>query len=121
MSICELYEKKHEIKKGGDEFPKVGEIVLIQGEAKNRCEWKKGLVTKLTKGKDNGIRGVKLRVGKNEWEHPVQAICPMEITAHVPVAPDKDIVTEIRALPKRRAKDAPEDALAQTLYEGEDN
>ena len=42
--------------------------------------------------------------------------------AHVLVAPDKDIVTEIRALPKRRAKDAAKDALiAQTLYEDEDN
>ena len=33
--------ERHEIKKGGDEFPKVGEIVLIQSEAKNRREWKK--------------------------------------------------------------------------------
>ena len=40
--------ERHEIKKGGDEFPKVGEIVLMQSEAKNRCEWKKGLVTRLT-------------------------------------------------------------------------
>ena len=114
--------ERHEIKKGGDEFPKVGEIVLIQSEAKNRREWKKGLVTKLIKGKDNIIRGVKLRVGKNEWERPVQVVCPMEIRAHVPVAPDKDIVTEIRALPKRRARDTAKDALiAQTLPEDEDN
>ena len=114
--------ERHEIKKGGDEFPEVGEIVLLQSEAKNRCEWKKGSVTKLIKGKDNIIRGVKLQVGKNEWERPVQAVCPMEIRAHVPVAPDKDIVTEIRALPKRRAKDTANDALiAQTLYEDEDN
>ena len=75
--------ERHEIKKGGDEFPEVGEIVLIQSEAKNRREWKKGLVTKLIKGKDNIIRGVKLRVGKNEWERPVQAVCPMEIRAHM--------------------------------------
>ena len=46
----------------------------------------------------------------------------MEIRAYVPVAPDKDIMTEIRALPKRRAKDAAKDALiAQTLFEDEDN
>ena len=82
----------------------------------------KGLVTKLIKGKDNIIRGVKLRAGKNEWERPVQAVCPIKIRVHVPVAPDKDIVTEIRALPKRRAKDTAKDALiAQTLYEDEDN
>ena len=42
--------ERHETKKGGDEFPKVGEIVLIQSEAKNRREWKKGSVTKLIKG-----------------------------------------------------------------------
>ena len=43
-------------------------------------------------------------------------------SAHVPVAPDKDIVAEIRALPKRRARDTAKDALiAQTLYEDEDN
>ena len=51
----------------------------------------------------------------------MQAVCPMEIRAHVPVAPDKDIVTEIRALPKRTAKDTAKDALVvQTLHEDED-
>ena len=80
------------------------------------------MVTKLIKGKDSIIRGVKLQVGKNEWKRPVQAVCPMEVRAHVRVAPDKDIVTEIRAFPKRRAKDAAKDALiAQTLYDDEDN
>ena len=64
-------------------------------------------------GKENIIRGVKLRVGKNEWESPAQAVCPMEIREHVPVAPDKDVVTEIKALPKRRAKDAVKDALIE--------
>ena len=46
----------------------------------------------------------------------------MEIRAHAPVAPDKDILIEIRTLPHRRAKDAAKDTLiAQTLYEDEDN
>ena len=78
------------------------------------------MATKLIKGKKNIIRGVKLRVGKNEWERPVQAVCPMEIKACVPVATDKDIVTEIGALPKRRAKDPAKDALVvQTLLRSE--
>ena len=59
-----VLRERHEVKKGGDEFPKVWEIVLMQSEAKNRREWKKGLVTKLIKRKDNIIRGVKIRVGK---------------------------------------------------------
>ena len=51
--------ERHELEKGRDEFPEVGEIVLIQSEANDRREWKEGLVTKLMKGKDNIIRGVK--------------------------------------------------------------
>ncbi|KAK3716275.1 hypothetical protein QZH41_010197, partial [Actinostola sp. cb2023] len=38
----------------------VGEVVLIDGDAKNRCEWKKGRVMRHIKGRDGVIRGVTL-------------------------------------------------------------
>ena len=45
--------ERHELRKGEQTFPQVGGIVLIKSESKNRQEWRKGMVTKLIKGKDD--------------------------------------------------------------------
>ena len=43
--------ERHELHKGEQTLPQIGEIVLIESESKNRREWQKGMVTKLIKGK----------------------------------------------------------------------
>ena len=59
--------------------PSEGDIVLVKGEEKNRNKWKIGKVTKLIKGNDEVVRGVKLQSGKTIIERPIQLIYPLEL------------------------------------------
>ena len=116
--------EKHELHKGKQTFRHIGEIVLIESESNNRREWRKGMVTKLIKGKDDIVRGVKLRVGQKEWEIPVQAIYPMEIRALTPenIQTDKTWTTAVRVLPSQKAKSIGRNSLAaQTLFEDDED
>ena len=61
------------------------------GEEKNRRHWMKGKVKRLIKGKDNVVRGVILRHKGHLIEHPLEAVCPLEIRS------DVDIVQELPA------------------------
>ena len=63
-----------------------GDVVLIKEESKSRMLWRKGLVTKLIKGKDNLIRGAELKVyqlslgGCTHINRPLQLLIPFEMT-----------------------------------------
>ena len=80
-------------------------------------------MTKLIKGKDDIVRGVRMRVGQKEWERLIQAIYPMEIRALMPenIQTDKTTTAAVRVLPSRKAKSIGRDVLAaQTLFEDYD-
>ena len=51
---------------------KVDDVAIIWGDEKNRNQWKLGIVQEFMKGKDEVIRGAKLRAGKSYLERPVQ-------------------------------------------------
>ena len=59
----------------------IGNVMLIQGEAKNRGLWKMGLVEKLIKGKDGVIRGAILKTGNGRRERPLQHLYPLELSS----------------------------------------
>ena len=71
--------EKHDFTKVKPYHPDIGEIVLVVGDAKNKHDWRHGLIVELLKGKDEVVRGVKMIVKNNVWEHPVQLICSLEI------------------------------------------
>ena len=98
--------ERHELHKGGQKFPLIGEIVLIESESKSRRDWRKGKVTKLIKEKDDIVQGVKMRVGQKEWERHVQAINLMEIRALMPEnnQTDKTTTAAVGVLPSWKAK-----------------
>ena len=60
--------------------------MLIEKENKSRMLWRKGLVTKLIKGKDNLIRGAELKVYQpslskcTNINRPLQLLVPFEVT-----------------------------------------
>ena len=62
---------------------KSGDVVLIQYDHVNRGLWKMGIVEEVIKGKDEQIRGAKLRkTGKGKPEilsRPLQQLSPFEI------------------------------------------
>ena len=63
---------------------RVGEVVIIRGDEKNRNHWKLGIVQEFIKGKDGIIRGAKLRAGKSCLERPVQHLYPLELSCDKP-------------------------------------
>ena len=66
---------------------KVGDVVLIQSEERNRRKWNIGIVVKLIKGRDGVVRGARLRAGKSYLERAIQHLCPMELSCDVRETP----------------------------------
>jgi hypothetical protein len=58
---------------------KIGEIVLIKGEEKDRGQWKIGVIQEFVKGRDGVIRGAKLKTVNGVRERPLQLLYPMEL------------------------------------------
>ena len=58
---------------------KIGDVMLIKGDDKNRGHWKLGIVKELITGRDGVIRGAKLRAGNAILERAVQHLYPMEL------------------------------------------
>ena len=48
----------HRITKTNSCIPKLGEIVILIGEERNRSKWRKGKLISLVKGRDGVVRGV---------------------------------------------------------------
>ena len=59
---------------------KVGDVMMIKGEEKNRSKWKIGIVTELIIGRDGLVRGAKLRAGRDHLERAVEHLYPMELS-----------------------------------------
>ena len=73
--------ERHRLKHGGQQAGiKVGEVVIIKSEQKNRGKWKIGVVDNLIQGRDGVVRAVKLRAGTSFLERPIQHLYPLELT-----------------------------------------
>jgi hypothetical protein len=59
--------------------PKVGEIVLIRDDGKNKMLWKLGRVEEIHRGRDGLVRSVDLHLGSgNRFKRPIQALYRLE-------------------------------------------
>jgi hypothetical protein len=87
----------------------VGDVMLLQGEKKNRGLWKMGVVEKLIAGKDGVVRGAILKTGNGRKERPLQHLYPLELTS----APTK--LQQSKALnPKAKAFEPRKSRAAKT-------
>ena len=64
--------------------PAIGDVVIIQGDVKDRNQWKLGIVTDLITGRDGVVRGAKLRAGRATLERAVQHLYPLELSCDRP-------------------------------------
>ncbi|XP_044167464.1 uncharacterized protein LOC122951522 [Acropora millepora] len=87
-SLRERHNLKHKTK---ELTLKVGDVVLIQSEERNRGKWSIGIVLKLIEGRDGVVRGARLRAGKY-LERAIQHLCPMELSCDVREAPPNQLV-----------------------------
>ncbi|XP_028407828.1 uncharacterized protein LOC114530405 [Dendronephthya gigantea] len=94
---------------------KVGDVVIIQSNQRNRGKWNIGIVVKLIKGRDGVIRAARLRAGKSYIERAVQQLCPMELSCDEVVA--KGHVEQSESLNPQAKEFAPKRAAAKEANE----
>ena len=76
--------ERHNLKHKSKELTlKVGDVVLIQSEERNRGKWNIGIIVKLIKGQDGVVRAARLRAGRSYLERVIQHLCPMELSCDV--------------------------------------
>ena len=79
---------------------KIGDVVIVKGEEKNRGKWKMGIVERLIVGRDGLFRGAELRVGtERTLERAVQHLYPLELSCDtVKKTPESRLTTtELKA------------------------
>ena len=70
---------RHNIIKGNDLKLKIGDVVIIKGDERNRAKWKLGIVEEFITGRDGVVRGAKLRAGRSYLERAIQHLYPLEL------------------------------------------
>ena len=78
--LRERHNLKHHNKKS---FLKLGDVVIIQSDERNRNKWKLGIVESLIPGRDGIVRVARLRRGKNTLERAVQQLYPLELSCDI--------------------------------------
>ena len=109
-----LEERQMKRTKERSNVPRIGSIVLIKDDVKDKGQWRIGRVTKLIKGTDEVIRGCELKLGNGYTiQRPLQLICDLEIVSEEKTEPKKVENNEIqqRTRYSRRAKDVARDGI----------
>ena len=105
---------------------RVGDVVLIKGDSKNRGKWNIGIVLDLHIGKDGEIRAVKLRVRDLIIERPIQHLYPLELSCDINTVNHVDLDVNAKEFrPRRNAaaiarvhiQDQAEDAKLDSILE----
>lgn len=73
--------ERHNLKHDGQPHSlKVGDVVIVKSDERNRGKWHLGIVEQLYPGRDGVVRAVKLRSGKDHLERPVNHLYPLELS-----------------------------------------
>ena len=75
-----LEERQYKFGKDAVDVPKVGAVVLLKEDTKNKAYWKLGRVMGNICGKDKVVCGLKVRLGNGHiLERPLQLVCNLEV------------------------------------------
>lgn len=110
-----LQERQRDYNKKAPIIPKVGAVVLLKEDTKNKAYWRLGRIVSYIHGVDETVRGLKLKLGNGYIvERPLQLVCDLEVGGEVeghtlnPDAPEfnpsKPQTEEREPRPGRRAK-----------------
>ncbi|CAB3999047.1 Hypothetical predicted protein [Paramuricea clavata] len=89
----------------------VGDVMLLQGEEKNRGLWKMGVVEKLIAGKDGVVRGAILKTGNGRKERQLQHLYPLELASATRNHSNRSIESKAKAFEPRKSRAAKTKAL----------
>ena len=98
----------------------VGEVLLIRGDEKNRGQWSIGVVERLIKGKDDVIRGARLKTNKSHVERAVQLLYPLELSCDIEEAVQEGGLETLNSKapefrPRRRAAEIARETVIETF------
>ena len=75
-----LQERKRKYNKENVTTPKIGPIVLLKDDVKNKANWRLARIVNHIYGRDGVIRGFKLELGNGYIiERPLQLVCDLEL------------------------------------------
>ena len=57
----------------------VGHVVMIKDESKKRGKWKIGIISELFQGKDDQIRGARVKKPRGNLDRPIQLLYLLEL------------------------------------------
>ena len=79
-----LQERQRDNNKKEPTIPKVGAVVLLKEDTKNKAYWRLGRVVSNIRGVDGTVRGLKLKLGNGCMvERPLQLVCDLEVGGEV--------------------------------------
>ena len=61
----------------------VGDVVMIKDESKKRRKWKIAIISELFQGKDDQIRGTRVREPREYLDRPIQLLYLLELLQQV--------------------------------------
>ena len=80
-TLIKALRERHRVKHNTKQVTaKLGDVVLIRGEQRNRGKWQIGIIESFVISREGVIRGARLRAGKSYLERPVQHLFPMELS-----------------------------------------
>lgn len=78
-SLRERYRHSHKQPRvKSDKVPRVGDVVQIKGDTKNRENWKVGKISSLIEGPDGESRVAKVKIGDAEFTRSIGHLYPLE-------------------------------------------
>ena len=115
--------ERHNLKyKSKTPLLKVGDVVLVKSNSKNRAKWNIGIVEKLIKGRDGIIRAARLRAGKSYLERAIQHLYPLELSCNNWERPQQaQMNPAAREFRPRRTAAVDEEAIDDILMEDEED
>ena len=81
--IKSLRERHNMKTKDPISIAKVGEVVVIHSDDRNKGKWTLGIITYLFPGPDNTVRVVRVKTSKSYLERAVQQLYPLELSCDV--------------------------------------
>ena len=75
--LQERHNLKHNTKQS---VIKVGDVVIIKSDQRNRNKWKLGIIDELFVGRDGVVRVARIRAGKSYLERPIQHLYSLELS-----------------------------------------
>ena len=118
VALRELHNLTH---KETNQQPKVGDVVLIKSDFKNRGAGPMGIIESLHPGKDGVVRAVGIRTSNGRVERAPQHLYPLELTCEPQPKQLDPEVAEFTPRPQRKAAQVATETLKNTAdYESEE-